>query len=73
MSPQEEYNARIVATGQNLRRYYNECLELMGKETLGEMDHEQALAEMLVLDGIYAKLFVDDLAPLTHLIQVPKK
>lgn len=67
-SPLAEYEARILATSMNLRRYGNEMLGLIRAAQEGDMPEEDAFKALEELDGQWATILVDDLAPRKHLL-----
>lgn len=67
-SPRAEYEAKRISVQLTLRRYYNECVQIMAQEEAGELPMEDALAKFLVLDSKYAKLIVDDISPRRNIL-----
>lgn len=66
---QAEYEARLLSTNSNLKKHFNECLGIIQGAQKGDIPEEDALNELDSMDTQWAKLIVDDIAPLEHIIQ----
>lgn len=66
---QTAYEAKLVSTEANLRRFVDQVIGVINEHSEGNIPEEAALAEVNSMYHDYAKLLVDDLAPLQRLTQ----
>lgn len=65
---EQEYQAKIVATSENLKRYLNDALEIIRKSQLGEIPEDIAFRDLDDTEIVWGKLIVDDISPKKELL-----
>lgn len=70
LSPQEQYDKDLTDTKMNLRRIYNEYVQVIAKQASGEIDMEAAMDLLNEIDNRWTKILVDRLAPKKNILEV---